>query len=285
MTGSLKALTDELAALEESLVKLAQEFDCAYENYLSALGKAVRQQLVLASYHLCTQNYPESFLSLSFSDRQKFQQSLQTLATNSQKMLISLVQLSSASQALTRQSEENSLPEISPEDQPLEGSAHLRIELPMPERLSSPEQLALWQATLEKSIEAVLKSLSRDTNRCLQEFKIFSQQLPDAVIEVASQAEASAQTVASPPNLLNVMIETEDIEDSEISNVTRLVAVNLRLAEIEFADPLVMSKRHQIRNLCGQLNQLGRSYQKKQRERSVLEAEAAWRASWFEQNS
>jgi hypothetical protein len=31
-----------------------------------------------------------------------------------------------------------------------------------------------------------------------------------------------------------------------------------------------------------QLNKLGREYQKRQRELKIAEAEAAWRASWFE---
>lgn len=118
MTGSLKAIEEDLASLEEAIAKLAHEFDHAYENYLTALGKAVRQQLILASYHLCTQGYPESFLKLSFSQRQKFQQNLQTLATNAQKTLLSLVQLSSASQALKEQPEDDdSLEEdFTPED-------------------------------------------------------------------------------------------------------------------------------------------------------------------------
>ncbi|MCG5060070.1 MAG: hypothetical protein KA714_19350 [Limnoraphis sp. WC205] len=287
MTGSLKAIEEDLASLEEAIAKLAHEFDHAYENYLTALGKAVRQQLILASYHLCTQGYPESFLKLSFSQRQKFQQNLQTLATNAQKTLLSLVQLSSASQALKEQPEDDdSLEEdFTPEDESVEVSTDFLIQQALPQPLSSPERLALWQEKLEKSINAFLKTLSRDANRCLQKSEIFPQKLPEALLEAASLAETSAQTVASPPNLLNLMIETEDIEDEEISNVTRVMAVHLRLSEVEFADTAVMSKRHQIRNLCAQLNKLGRSYQKKQRERAVLEAEAAWRASWFEQNA
>ena len=297
MTGSLKSIEEDIASLEEALVKLAQEFDGAYENYLTALGKAVRQQLILASYHLCTQGYPESFLKLSYSQRQKLQQNLQALATNIQNALLSLVKGSPASQALEeKEIEENDddddrdalLEALTSKDESLELSADLLLlQPPIAEPLSLPERLAKWQEDLEKSIHSLLKTLSRDSNLALQQAHIFPQHLPAAVLEAASQAEAAGETVVSPPNLLNVMIQTETVDEEErpeTTNVTRLIALHLRLSEIEFADAAVMSARHQVRNLSAQLNKLGRSYQKKQRERTVLEAEAAWRACWFEEN-
>jgi hypothetical protein len=58
------------------------------------------------------------------------------------------------------------------------------------------------------------------------------------------------------------------------------MAINLRLGEIEFADAMLSSYRKQIRSVLLQLNRLGQEYQKKQRERSVAQAEAAWRAIW-----
>ncbi|EAW36634.1 hypothetical protein [Lyngbya sp. PCC 8106] len=300
MTGSLKGIEEDIASLEEAIFKLAQDFDGAYENYLTTLGNAMRQQLILANYHLCTQGYPEYFLKLSYSQRQKFQQSLQALAANAQKMLISLIQISPASQALEEKEPEPEEPELekeddadeydplqafTSEDESLELSADLLLQPPTPKVLSLPERLAKWQDDLEKSINTLLRTLSRDTNFALQQANIFPHHLPEAVLEAASQAEASAETVASPPNLLNLMIETENLEEDEgVTNVTRLMAVHLRVSEIEFADATLMSARHKIRHLSAQLNKVGRSYQKKQRERAVLEAEAAWRSSWFEEN-
>ncbi|ERT04881.1 hypothetical protein M595_5169 [Lyngbya aestuarii BL J] len=301
MTGSLKGIEEDIASLEEAIFKLAQEFDGAYENYLTTLGNAMRQQLILANYHLCTQGYPEYFLKLSYSQRQKFQQSLQGLAANAQKMLISLIKISPASQALEEKEPEPEEPELqddaqnnddllqalTSEDESLELSADLLLQPPTPKVLSLPERLAKWQDDLEQSINTLLRTLSRDTNFALQQANIFPHHLPEAVLEAASQAEASAETVASPPNLLNLMIETENLEEEDegITNVTRLMAVHLRVSEIEFADATLMSARHKIRNLSAQLNKVGRNYQKKQRERAVLEAEAAWRSSWFEENS
>ena len=73
-------IEQDLAALEEALAALTLEYQSTYEGYLTALGQAVRQQLILACYHLCTQAVPESFLKLSFDGRQKMQQSVRRLA-------------------------------------------------------------------------------------------------------------------------------------------------------------------------------------------------------------
>ncbi|NJK39291.1 MAG: hypothetical protein HC835_19615 [Oscillatoriales cyanobacterium RM2_1_1] len=43
-----------------------------------------------------------------------------------------------------------------------------------------------------------------------------------------------------------------------------------------------MMERNQIRALMNKLSKIKREYQKKMQERTVLEAEAAWRSSWFE---
>ena len=85
-----------------------------------------------------------------------------------------------------------------------------------------------------------------------------------------------------PPNLLNLVIEIENEQDAENSGLTQIMTINLRLGEMEFADSALSSGRKQIRNILVKLNKLGREYQKKQRERAVAEAEAVWRASWYE---
>jgi hypothetical protein len=65
--------------------------------------------------------------------------------------------------------------------------------------------------------------------------------------------------------------------------VTQLIAIQLRLSEIEFADTNVRTARNQVRQLESKLASLGREYHKRQRERTIAEAEAAWRASWFDE--
>ncbi len=155
--------------------------------------------------------------------------------------------------------------------------------LPLP-LSSNPIELAQWQGNLEEAIAHILKTVSLETNHVLQKAGILPQKLPPPLLEAATAAsEAVSDLTAAPPNLMNLLIETENSQESEESSVTQLIAIQLRLSEIEFTDAHVRSARNQIRQLENRLNSLKREYKKKQRERMVAEAEAAWRSSWFEE--
>ncbi len=118
----------------------------------------------------------------------------------------------------------------------------------------------------------------------LQKATILPKKIPAPILEAAVAAsEASSEVMPGPPNLVNMLIE---IDNQQLrhgsSKVTQLMAINLRLGEIEFAESALSSKRNQIRNFLTQLQKLRRDYQKKQREHAIVEAESAWRASWYE---
>ena len=299
-------IEQDLAALEEALAALTLEFQSTYEGYLTALGQAVRQQLILACYHLCTQAVPESFLKLSFDGRQKMQQSVRRLAAASEEKLRSLVTESEAEEEREENEEEDDFDKDQEEDEEGEEEEEEdeedqkeKKELSATNYLfsvanyqvptaNSPESLARWQNSIEKSIAHIIKLLSRDTNRLLQQSGILPSQLPEPVLEAASKAESSGDSVAGPPNLLNLIIETDapsssrNLAETLASRALHITAVKLRLSEIEFADAGTSAWRQQIRNLSVRLNSLGRDYQKKQRELAVVEAESAWRSSWFE---
>ena len=311
--GARERIQQDLAGLEEALAALTLEFHSTYESYLSALGQAVRQQLILACYHLCTQSVPESFLKLSFDGRQKMQQSVRLLAAASEEKLRSLTTESEASEEDEfeedefdeddefeedefDEDDEEEIEEIEEEAEEIETKnefSAINYQLPttnnqLPIPSHSPENLARWQHSIEKSIAHNIKLLSRDTNRLLQQSGILPSQLPEPVLEAASQAEMSGDSVAGPPNLLNIVIETDNsssppkLAETPRPKPLHITAIKLRLSEIEFADAGTSAWRQQIRNLSVRLNSLGRDYQKKQREMAVVEAESAWRSSWFE---
>ena len=311
--GARERIQQDLAGLEEALAALTLEFHSTYESYLSALGQAVRQQLILACYHLCTQSVPESFLKLSFDGRQKMQQSVRLLAAASEAKLRSLTTESEASEEDEfeedefeeddefdedefDEDDEEEIEEIEEEAEEIETKnkfSAINYQLPttnnqLPIPSHSPENLARWQHSIEKSIAHNIKLLSRDTNRLLQQSGILPSQLPEPVLEAASQAEMSGDSVAGPPNLLNIVIETDNsssppkLAETPRPKPLHITAIKLRLSEIEFADAGTSAWRQQIRNLSVRLNSLGRDYQKKQREMDVVEAESAWRSSWFE---
>ncbi|MFM7424675.1 MAG: hypothetical protein ACKO7W_06760 [Elainella sp.] len=376
MVKAVAQLEQELAALDQTVAALAQAFHEAYQQYLSALGRATRQQLILASYHICTRGYPEQFTALSFQDQQTLQQTLRQLAKQAETELIgSLVPITSTKsnwallpgqknpfdfapldeagqsddapdeQAAETESDQSSAwqtaqdtrpdvlhqstdetaePAASSPQQSDPGEINLetpgpaspgasaplpvdlslltealaaRLNFPISEQASStqtnstqassaqpshqplhPKQIAQWQSQLEAEIVEVLQTISHATNQVLQQTGILPNRLPEPILEVAAKADLSSETTASPPNLLNLLVEA-DAED-EKSALTQVIAIRLRLAEIEFGDTATAAQRSKLRHLMAQLAKLGREYQRKQKERAVAEAEAAWRTSW-----
>lgn len=280
--ATIEQIKREIAALEETCRVLAEELYAAYTNYFLALGQAVRQQAILATYHLCTQGYPEAFLSLSFSQRQQLQQDVRKVIREAIEQLL----------AITQVEEKENLEQEIREDIKLEATEEALLESVSPPTSSfstlvipaNPIDLIKWQQNIEQAIALQLKTISRELNYLLQQAKILPEQLPFPLLDAALNApELPAETTAGPPNLLNLLVEAENSnQDSENSSVTTLIAIYLRLGEIEFADATVRSGRNQIRHLETRIRSLLKEYYKKQREQAVAEAEAAWRASWFE---
>ena len=84
-------------------------------------------------------------------------------------------------------------------------------------------------------------------------------------------------------NILHLALETEhDKQSSSSSSFAQISLLRLRLAEIEFSDPMLNAKRGQIRNLIGKISKLKSKYQTSKREYAIAEAQAAWRSSWYE---
>jgi hypothetical protein len=302
MARAVERIEQDLATLEEAIALLASELYSTYSKYLTFLGQAVRQQLILASYQVCTHGYPESFLSLSFNHRQKLQQSLRQLGEQAQEQLLSHLERSKNFTKTEATDEPEQTVGESPvnSEQPQEQAQE---QLPKPFEMTvgsdappdaletpgsrhtpptKPEQLVRWQEQMEEAIAQTLQTISLETNRLLQRTGIIPDKLPAAVLEAAAKVEASGEGTPGSPNLLNLLMETDSDGDSEDSTLTRIVAINLRLSEIEFADPTLSAGRNQIRKLSVRVTTIQREYHKKLRERAVAQAEAAWRSSWFD---
>jgi len=273
MARAIERIDRDLAMLEEAIRAIAAELQSAYTIYLTLLGEAVRKQLILASYHLCTQGYPENFLKLSLNQRQKLQQAIRKLGKQLSEQLLTYIN----GEAVTENEDVGEHEEDDEQELVVQPS---RLN---PPDSSNPVELAKWQNSLEELTQQALKKISHDANVLLQQADILPKKIPEPILEAAAAAsEAAAEVMPGPPNLLNLVIEIDNDQDEDESSLTQIMAINLRLGEIEFADATLASSRKQIRNILVQLQKLGREYQKKQRERSIAEAEAAWRSSWYE---
>lgn len=297
MIGDVKRIEQELSRLEQKIAAIAQEISSLYAEYLQALGQAVQQQLIIASYHLCTEKYPERFLQLSLHQRQTLQQDLKKVAQNLQEQLSTSLTISTGnsraevgemqSLSLSLRAADDAVQNItfdppSPEanGETAETTSIAAEEPIVPERLS-PKHLVAWQTQLEEAITEQLRLASRQANRLLHQFGILQRQLPESILEAAEKAEATAEGLSGSPNLLKVLIEAESADESESKAVAELVAINLRLADIEFSNTVLTSWRNKLRQTESQLQSLGREYYRKQKEQAIANAQAAWRAIWF----
>jgi hypothetical protein len=90
MAKSIQTTQQELEALKVTVAEAGQELQDLYINYLNLLSQSAKQQLISASYYLCTQIYPESFLKLSLSNKQKVQQKLRELSDRIQPEILDI---------------------------------------------------------------------------------------------------------------------------------------------------------------------------------------------------
>ena len=284
MARAIERIEKEINELKVAISAIAQELNLAYARYINILGPVLQKQLILASYYLCTQGYPDEFLNLSLNQRQKLQQGIRKSSKEAFQQLISYIQPPEDTQTETVvEFEKEEKTEVETEEKEENGENEQQPKVLDP---SNPIELVEWQQDLEEAIQETLKKVSQAVNILIQKNGVLPKKLPEPILMAATAAAASSESssnmIPSPPNLLNLVIEISDEEDSEDSSLTQIMAIHLRLGEIEFAEATLLSERKGIRNILMQLNKLGREYQKRQRELKIAEAEAAWRASWFE---
>ncbi len=330
MSNSLRQVEQQLAAIEQSSQALANELQHTFLSYLKCLGTAVKKQLILASYYLCTQGYPEAFLSLSFRERQELQsairqnalsavQDLSILLTSSLRFIANLANrietddlaehlkgddlevgndlncLEDFLDAAKAKAEAEAGKGIEPGNSSLNFSENIsEVEsIAAGAWLKTPHRVSQWYKTLEQGIQEILRAVSRKTNKDLQSYKILPENLPDLpdiLLETGLKKSLFIEPTGNLPNLANVTREISNDSASKSSQNREeksrvkmtFLKIYLRLSDIEFAEPVLMAKRHQICEISHRLDSLLKEYEKKQQERMIAAAEAAWRASWFE---
>jgi hypothetical protein len=293
MAGKIQKLKEDLVTIENQTALMFIEIRQQYHKYLTALSQAVKKQLISASYQICTQVYPQTFLNLSYSQREKLQEKIKLLCQQAaERLLKSIGKADQCVQSPLKIIEQilANLPDyesVKIEQQSLQNSEDIPKKTLV---IKHPEQLVSWCKILEKEITNLLAHLSQEVNHVLQNGHILPGQLPAQILDMAIQAEEAGQPISGSPNLLNVLVETgsknneeKDDNDENVGKITKIVIVYLRLSEIEFVEPSLSVHHKEIRNLLEKVNQMGKQYHKKQQDCAVAEAEAAWRASWHEE--
>lgn len=369
MTDPIHRLEKELAELRGQARSLAEQLYQADMTYLRGLGAAARQQLILASYRICTHKYPEGFLALSLAQRQTLQQSLRQVARDLADRLLhnlvlpmprnqgkarmmkvaaerfkgegrsnlgtdddgdnnpstaevaaalaaafnSLVQIESidledAAEALAQDradddaaddlaDDSSELDDDEGDDDHDEGDGEATaasdtgdqdrgaIEDGLPTVLAAladdPRKIVQWQRSREKLTSSTLRTQSHQVNELLRTAGILPRKLPPAVLDIAAKGDLD-EVVGSSPNLIDLMMQTDEDGEERRASATRLVAVHLRLSEIHFSDPTLKQHRAAVQQVLEQLDRLGARYEKLRHQQAIAAAESAWRSAWFE---
>lgn len=346
MTKSIQQIKQELDNTKSAVAETAVELQERYRSYLDLLSQSVKQQLILASYQVCTQFYPQSFLDLSLSSKQNLQQCIRQISIDVQPELLNIIEqqelepepnelnlmaeliknlpkakiknkVQDNPEADKEEREEIDLELVKAELANIETNIELieirdsededinfeelersaledRIEsapqVPSKEKieLDNPKHLLLWNKQIERKIKKSLDSTSKKANKCLQESKVIPNRIPSKIIDVAMQTGGNRgnknnRRLPNAPNIIHLTIEVDSNKKTKISqNPAQISLLRLRLAEIEFSDPMLNAQRGQIRNLIGKISKLNSKHKATEQQLAVAEAQAAWRSSWYE---
>jgi BMFP domain-containing protein YqiC len=248
MGATIEQLHHEMGNLRKTTAEVGQALRQTLVEYFAALDRAAQKQIVLSSFHLCTEVYPEAFLERSVFERETLQQSIRQVG---RQVAESLVEILRTFQNLD-----------------LEGEADPVLVL------------EAWEE-LEDSVTELLREHSRRINYLLRDAQIMQIKSLNKLLDSADKATATGRTITNPPHLLKALVDPDEDEDS----LDPVVALYLQLGDLEFTDPELMSWRQKLRPLLQKLSQLQQRYSQKQEERLTAEAISAWKATWVAEDT
>jgi hypothetical protein len=319
MGKTVAHLTESMQALEARSRELGVTLYQAYGDYLNAVGHALGQQMIMASYYVCTESYPDRFLKLGNHQRQILQDTLRAAGKQITPDLQALLRDPASPDALREPESDRPFPPPIQAEEAASLEEELKALLSMDTLLDLPqamkpapkndvERLGLWQQNLERDIQRVIRQISQQTNQVLQKFDILPQQIPAPVLEAAAMAEGGGGgesnrnphvvkltlEAVDPRDVLADLEEREEREEKEGKEPKRrrkrdrppaavlsIVAVQLRLSELEFKDSTVMGHRNRLRESLERMRSIGQEYQRLDQECTIVKAQDAWRATWF----
>lgn len=243
MGATLEQLYQDIRLIKQNTAEVDRELRQFLSEYVSVLGRSVSKQLVLSSFHLCTQVYPEAFLGLTVSERESLQHQVQHLGS----------QLTSALQETLHSLKDTDQDEVDP-----------------------TSLLEQWE-TVETNMLKTLQDGTRQINQQLIDHCVMSVKLLEKLLSTANQAQESGRTITNPPHLLKALVDEKDLLEEGLDPV---IVIYLQLSDLEFTYPELMSWRQKLRPLRQKLMQIQQSYTQKLEEQLTAEAIAAWRASW-----
>ncbi len=151
------------------------------------------------------------------------------------------------------------------------------------EALQDPFALIRWVERMERGISQRLRQSSQRMTRTLEKSSILNNELPDGLLEAAVRPDGDHEddSDSNMPHVLSLRLNAAGKDNRPRRDKSiRIVAIYLRLSEIEFATPGVMAWRNQLRSQVKQLRRLSKEYKACKHAQSVVEAQELWRSGW-----
>jgi hypothetical protein len=121
--------------------------------------------------------------------------------------------------------------------------------------------------SLCEQMKTTLEDCDRDSRTNQENLDNLLSKLLNESMEILNQLLVEHQVLSAEAN------KNEDDKNAQMS---------IRLAEIEFTDRKVMSHRGELRVLSARLAHLHNELEQKYQQKTIAEAELAWRAAWVE---
>ncbi len=130
------------------------------------------------------------------------------------------------------------------------------------------------QEALRKSIKLLCDQMQKTLEECDRDSRTNQENLDTLLSKLLNESIETLNQLLVEHQVLNP--EKNQAKDD------KNVQMSIRLAEIEFTDRKVMSHRGELRVLSARLAHLHNELEKKYQQKTIAEAELAWRAAWVE---
>ncbi|BBC22784.1 hypothetical protein [Pseudanabaena sp. ABRG5-3] len=130
------------------------------------------------------------------------------------------------------------------------------------------------QASLRKTIQALCDQMQKTLEECDHDSRTNQENLDNLLSKLLNESIETLNQLLVEHKVLNA--SDPKAQDDKTPQMT------IRLAEIEFTDRNVMSCRGEMRVLSARLAHLQNELAKKHQQKTIAEAELAWRSAWTE---
>lgn len=130
------------------------------------------------------------------------------------------------------------------------------------------------QESLRQTIKSLCEEMQKTLEECDRDSRTNQENLDNLLSKLLNESmEKLNQLLVEHKVLKPDENKTKDDKNTQMS---------IRLAEIEFTDRKVMSHRGELRVLSARLAHLHNELEKKYQQKTIAEAELAWRSAWVE---